>query len=301
MGDEPQDEFGWKICHQDVFRPPKRTLLLSASLGSGVQVCGMMVVTLIFACLGFLSPATRGGLMTCMVVLYVCLGAAAGYVAARLYKMFEGEKWKVLMITTATLFPGIVFGIFFVLNLVLWHNESSAAIPFGTMFALLVLWFCVSTPLCFLGAYLGFKKPQIQHPVKYDPQPKPIPAQPMYTRTVPGILMGGVLPFGCVFIQLFFLLNSIWGHKLYYVFGFVAIVFLILCITVAESTILLCYFHLCAENYRWWWRAYLTASASAIYMFGYAILFYFRRMKWKGPQVQCSMWDILPSWSCCML
>lgn len=37
------------------------------------------------------------------------------------------------------------------------------------------------------------------------------------------------------------------GHKLYYVFGFLFIVFLILVITTIESTILLCYFHLCSE------------------------------------------------------
>lgn len=40
----------------------------------------------VFACLGFLSPANRGALMTCAVVLWVLLGTPAGYVAARLYK-----------------------------------------------------------------------------------------------------------------------------------------------------------------------------------------------------------------------
>jgi len=40
----------------------------------------------VFACLGFLSPANRGSLMTCVLVLYVCLGTPAGYVSARIYK-----------------------------------------------------------------------------------------------------------------------------------------------------------------------------------------------------------------------
>jgi hypothetical protein len=40
----------------------------------------------VFACLGFLSPANRGSLMTCAMVLYVCLGTPAGYVSARIYK-----------------------------------------------------------------------------------------------------------------------------------------------------------------------------------------------------------------------
>ena len=35
--------------------------------------------------------------------------------------------------------------------------------------------------------------------------------------------------------------------SIYYVFGFLFMVFSILCLTCAEVTILLCYFHLCAE------------------------------------------------------
>jgi hypothetical protein len=44
------------------------------------------VSLVVFACLGFLSPANRGALMTCTLVLYVCLGTPAGYVSARIYK-----------------------------------------------------------------------------------------------------------------------------------------------------------------------------------------------------------------------
>lgn len=60
----------------------------------------------VFACLGFLSPANRGALMTCAMVLYVCLGFPAGYIAARLYKSFGGEKWKTNVLLTSMLCPG---------------------------------------------------------------------------------------------------------------------------------------------------------------------------------------------------
>lgn len=59
-----------------------------------------------FACLGFLSPANRGALMTCAMVMYVCLGTPAGYISARIYKSFGGEKWKSNIILTSTLVPG---------------------------------------------------------------------------------------------------------------------------------------------------------------------------------------------------
>ena len=42
---------------------------------------------------------------------------------------------------TAFMFPGVVFSIFFVLNLLIWGQRSSGAVPFGTLAALALLWF----------------------------------------------------------------------------------------------------------------------------------------------------------------
>lgn len=54
----------------------------------------MVFVTLFFACLGFLSPANRGSLGSTAIVLFIFLGLPAGYVSARMYKTFGGERWK---------------------------------------------------------------------------------------------------------------------------------------------------------------------------------------------------------------
>ena len=206
----------WKLMRADLYCPPRMGMLLTVFLGSGTQLAAMSGVTLVFACLGFLSPANRGSLMTCALVLFVCLGTPAGYVAARIYKSFGGEKWKSNVLLTSMLCPGIVFGHFFILNLVLWYQGSSAAIPFFTLVALLALWFGVSVPLTFVGAYFGFRKPSIEQPVRTNQIPRQIPDQSVYTQPIPGIIMGGVLPFGCIFIQLFFILNSIWSSQIYY-------------------------------------------------------------------------------------
>ena len=91
--------------------------------------------------------------------------------------------------------------------------------------------------------------------------------------------MGGILPFGCIFIQLFFILNSIWSHQIYYMFGFLLLVALILIITCSETTILLCYFHLAAEDYNWWWRSFMTSGFTAVYFFVYAAHYYSSKVK----------------------
>lgn len=92
--------------HGDVFRPPANASLLASFVGTGVQLFGMAMVTMIFALLGFLSPANRGGLMTAMLMMFVFMGLFAGHFSARLYKSFRGEEWKKTTLRTALLFPG---------------------------------------------------------------------------------------------------------------------------------------------------------------------------------------------------
>lgn len=280
--DDAQEEFGWKLVHGDVFRPPRNAMFLAVFVGSGSQIIFMVFITLVFACLGFLSPANRGSLMTFALVFYVLFGIVAGYVSARLYKTMHGAAWKTNVLLTSFFVPGIVFAAFFVSNLMLWAKGSSAAVPFGTLVALLSLWLFISTPLTFVGAFFGFRKRAIQHPVRTNQIPRQVPEQTMYTKPIPGMLMGGILPFGCIFIQLFFILNSIWAHQMYYMFGFLFLVFIILIITCSEATILLCYFHLCAEDYHWWWRSFFTSGFTAVYLFAYCVHYFTAKLTITG-------------------
>ncbi|KAF9900433.1 hypothetical protein BX616_002595 [Lobosporangium transversale] len=277
-----QEDFGWKLVHGDVFRPPAYPMLLSIIVGNGTQMFLMAAVTILFAALGFLSPSNRGSLATVMIVFYMFFGIAAGFVSARLYKMFGGEAWKMNVIGTAFLFPGVIFTGFVALNFFLIGAKSSGAVPFGTMVGLVALWFLVSTPLSVVGSYLGFQRPKIETPVRANQIPRQIPDQVFYLRPIPSMLVGGILPFGAIFIELYFILNSIWFRKIYYVFGFLFLVFGILILTCAEVTILMCYFHLCAEDYHWWWRAFFTSGASAIYIFLYSIMYYFTSLQIKS-------------------
>jgi len=280
--EDAQEDFGWKLVHGDVFRPPPQAMLLSVYVGNGTQLILMSGITLAFAVLGFLSPSNRGSLMTVMLMFWVVFSYASGFVSARMYKMFGGECWKQNVGFSAFLLPGALFISLLILNIFLIGETSSGAVPFGTMFALIALWFLVSVPSSFTGSYQGFKRPKIEAPVRTNQIPRQVPEQVWYLRPIPLMLMGGVLPFGSIFIELFFILKSLWYHQVYYVFGFLFLVYLILILTCAEVSILMCYFQLCAEDYNWWWRSFFTSGASAFYMFMYTILYYFTQLEVKS-------------------
>ena len=133
-----------------------------------------------------------------------------------------------------------------------------------------MMWFGISVPLVFVGSYFGDKRGPVEHPVRTNKIPRQIPPQPWYMHPVFAALAGGVLPFGAVFIELFFILTSMWLHQVYYIFGILSLVYVILLVTCAEIAVVLCYFQLCAEDYHWWWRSFFASGSSALYVFLYS-------------------------------
>lgn len=259
-GDE-LEETGWKLVYADVFRPPvANPMLLCIFAGTGWQIFGMSLLTIVFSAIGFLSPANRGSLMIALLLLFVMMGAVAGYVSARLYKTFNGTQFTKNSLMTALFFPLIAFSIFFVLNTIVWAYGSSGAVPFLYLLAVILLWVCISCPLVYIGSCLAYQKDSIEFPVEHSNVPRQVPLQPWYLTPTISCLIGGILPFGACFVELFFILSSIWMDQYYYVFGFLLVVFLILTITCAEITMVLTYFQLCAEDYNWWWRSFLASG-----------------------------------------
>lgn len=272
--EDEEDVTGWKLVHGDVFRTPKYPVMLSVFCGSGTQTLWMSTILLFFALLGFLSPAYRGGLITTMLSLWVLASSVCGYSSARVYSSFENEhNRKLVTLGSAFLFPGLSFTLFFILNLFVWGSGSSGAVPFSTLILLLFMWFGISVPLVFAGAYVGYKTKPYEFPTRTNQIPRQIPTSPMNIPQGVYVILAGVLPFGTVFMELVFILNSIWQNQILYLFGMLSIVFAILVVTCAEMSIVFTYLTLAAERWTWWWQAFGGSASAGLYMFLYSLYY----------------------------
>lgn len=273
-GLEADEAAGWKLVAADVFRAPARPVLLCVVAGDGVRILGMGVVTILFAALGFMSPACRGALVTGMLCFYLVLGAAAGYASVALWRtIHQGDVagWKAVAWAASFAFPGLGFLVFTLLNGVLWHSGSTGAVPFLLFLLLIVLWFFVSVPLTLAGGLLASRARHVAFPVKVNKIPRHVAP----TRCSPWVLVAaaGTLPFGTLFIELFFIMSSLWLGRVYYVFGFLLVVLALLVIVCAEVSVVITYVGLCVEDWRWWWRAFFASGSVAIYVLAYALYY----------------------------
>ncbi|KAF5936551.1 hypothetical protein HYC85_024057 [Camellia sinensis] len=276
------EESGWKLVHGDVFRPPRNLVILSAVVGTGAQLALLILLVILLAIVGMLYIG-RGAIVTTFIVCYAFTSFISGYVSGGMYSRNGGKNWIKSMILTASLFPFMCFGIGFLLNTIAIFYGSLAAIPFGTMVVVFVIWAFISFPLALLGTVVGRNwSGAPNNPCRVKTIPRPIPEKKWYLTPSVVSMMGGLLPFGSIFIEMYFVFTSFWNYKVYYVYGFMLLVFLILIIVTVCVTIVGTYFLLNAENYHWQWTSFFSAASTAVYVYLYSIYYYYVKTKMSG-------------------
>ncbi|CAD5193323.1 transmembrane 9 superfamily member 3 [Musa acuminata AAA Group] len=280
---EDQEESGWKYIHGDVFRFPKNKSLLAASLGSGTQLFTLTVFIFILALVGVFYPYNRGALFTALVIIYALTSGIAGYAATSFYCQLEGTNWVRNLLLTGCLFCGPLFLTFCFLNTVAIVYSATAALPFGTIVVIVLIWTLVTSPLLVLGGIAGKNsKADFQAPCRTAKYPREIPPLPWYRQTIPQMIMAGFLPFSAIYIELYYIFASVWGHRIYTIYSILFIVFIILLIVTAFITVALTYFQLAAEDHEWWWRSFLCGGSTGLFVYGYCLYYYHARSDMSG-------------------
>lgn len=132
------------------------------------------------------------------------------------------------MIMGAFLLPSIISSVAFLINLIAIYYHASRAIPFTIMIAVTAICLFVILPLTLVGTVLGLffilhslslfmlyiwysiydilgrnVKGQGDYPCRVNAVPRPITDKKWFLEPWFIIMLGGILPFGSIFIEMF--------------------------------------------------------------------------------------------------
>ena len=139
-----------------------------------------------------------------------------------------------------------------------------------------MIWLLLVVPLTSIGTVIGGSKKQWKgFPCRVNPIPRQIPRRSFYTNSFFIALIAGLFPFGAIFIELHFLLTSFWTYKVYHLYGFLLIMFILLLIVIGCISVLSTYILLNYEDHRWHWTSLWASGSVSIYIFLYSIHYFF--------------------------
>lgn len=229
-------------------------------------------------------------MVSTIIVCYALSSIAAGYVSASFYRQFfptirseASSQWQKVMIFTTALFPCFVFMMNIVLNWISMVYSSMSSIPVVVALKIVAIWLFVALPLSMVGTIIGRHfNCKYEPPCRVNSIPRPIPVVPWYCQPLTITLLAGVLPFGSIFIEMYFMFTAFWSYKFYYVYGFLLLMFVILSLVTISTTIVAIYVTLNAENYHWQWTAFAAAASSSIYVLLYSVFYYWFKTQMTG-------------------
>lgn len=277
-----EEETGWKLLHGDVFRPPANLSLFAAMVGTGVQLLLLTTALLSLAFFGAFSLARRGSIVAACIVLYVLTTCVGAYVSARLYKQMRGGAWVWNVLLSLMVVPVPITATFAVLNTTALVKNSTAALPWGTIAVVVMLFAFLALPLGVLGGIAGHHSSEYEPPCRVAKVPRQIPAVHFYRSLPAQLFMAGFLPFSAISIELHYIFASVWGHKVYTLYGILFLGFALLVLETGFITVALTYFQLASEDHRWWWRSFLSGGAVGVFLYAYCVFYFFNHSGMSG-------------------
>mmetsp|Transcript_105213 Transcript_105213/g.280086 ORF Transcript_105213/g.280086 Transcript_105213/m.280086 type:complete len:646 (-) Transcript_105213:109-2046(-) len=276
------DESGWKQVGGDVFRRPEHLAIFTVVYATGCHLALCVFVVLIFA-IANSYYAQRGATATSFVISYLCTVIVGGYEGGRVFRMFGGQHWKRTMVYQCLFMPALVTVTWMFINTTAIVYRATMTVPFKTILIILVLFVVLCVPLHTAGTLLGRRAAADRaFPCRVHHLKRPIPTK-HWLFTPAMIVTAGLVPFGCLFIEMYFILSAVWSHnKIYYVYGFMLAILLLLCLVIVCVSITCTYVLLNAEDYRWQWQSFLCCGATSVYVFVYTIHYFYNSTQMSG-------------------
>ncbi|KRX93009.1 Transmembrane 9 superfamily member 3 [Trichinella pseudospiralis] len=276
------DEYGWKQIHGDVFRSPSFPMLFSCLIGSGMHVFVIVIVVILITFWGELY-LERGSILTATIFCYALFSPVSGYVGGCIYTHFGGKRWIKQALCCGSFLPSLVAIAASIGNISALYQSSTRSIPFGTMASIVAIYALVVLPLTLIGSVVGRNmNGRPNNPCRVNAVPRPIPEKKIYLQPWLIIIGGGLLPFGSIFIEVYFIFTSFWAYKVYYVYGFMFLVTILLAAVTMCMTIVCTYVLLNSEDYRWRWTSFLSGASISLYLYLYSIYYFIYKTRMYG-------------------
>ncbi|CAI8002148.1 Transmembrane 9 superfamily member 3 [Geodia barretti] len=254
----------------------------ASMVGTGHQLATVALGCILIALVEHLYTE-RGTLLSTAIFMYAATSPINGYFGGALYSKMGGKAWIKQMVCGAALFPALICGTAFLINFVAIYYHASRAIPILTMLAVAGICLFVILPLNLVGTILGRNiSGTPDNPCRVNTVPRPIPEKKWFMEPWAIVMLGGVLPFGSIFIEVYFIFTSFWQYKIYYVFGFMLLVYIIMLVVTVCVTIVCTYFLLNSEDYRWQWTSFCAGGSISVYVYLYSLYYFIFKTKMFG-------------------
>eukprot|EP00977_Amphora_coffeiformis_P027835 scaffold34647_cov182-Amphora_coffeaeformis.AAC.5 len=286
----------WPLSER-VFVPPRRAPnLLAVFMGVGTHLLLTSILFLIFFRLGIVNQSLGARMITPVVIMAVVTTPAAGYVTARLCRMF-GSPWQMslfMSFLTAILYPltGIISVGFcydvFPGPLAPSYQVLNKSLP------IIFVWIWIMIPLTVGGGWFGHRAGSLQaFPITTNLDiadleiciEDEVPSDTWIgfgyrcwkaVRTPFLFILGGVLPVLCGFAAFSYgVAGPIFlGYYTSTKLATLAPYFLFLLCS-AGVAVLMQYRQLRIQQHAWWWAAFVTGSSSGLHIWLLALSWLF--------------------------
>ena len=252
-------------------------MLYSALVGVGSHLF-LLSTLVIGASLAGSLHVDRGAVLKAGVVGYALTSVASGFFSGAFYRSLVSAKdeeggasrdWMRVMLLSAVLFPLLCVAVAVVLSGVALSYGTSSYVSLWTILKLALVWTAVSLPLTVVGTMMGRRssaQASQPPPFRVVQVPRPVPPCPWFLSSALLSLAAGFLPFGSVFVEIYYVATSAWGHAIYAAWALFLVVLLILAMVVSCVSVVSVYLLLNAEDHRWHWHSFHSGASVSVYV-----------------------------------
>jgi transmembrane 9 superfamily protein 2/4 len=238
----------------------------------------MLTIVFFLGVIGFANPEKRSNILSLIILCYILMGLAGGYISAVFYKIMNGTNWLKMSLLTSILFPGTLFLGYIFINIILSLENSTAAVNIYDLSSLFFLWIFCTLPLILIGTFLGIKSKKQKMPCKVNTVPRKIYEKPWYLHYRYLSCITGLICFITILFELNYIMSALWRHELYFIVSFLWISYFLFIMVSGEVSIIVVFWNLCYGDYNWWWKSFLVGSSPVIYFIIYSIYFFIFKM-----------------------